>query len=83
MASLIGYDTARVNYHMLTEIPIRLRDTRPPYEASGVNLTKRESSERQAPRLKGFVEMERDLDATETPRAAEGRFDRAKTALAL
>jgi hypothetical protein len=84
VAKLVGYDSARVNYHLLTEIPLRLRQhaDRLAEEARG-ELAKRTAIERRALEAEGVVALETDLDAAEKNLAqTEERLAHAKGEMA-
>jgi hypothetical protein len=83
VARLVGYDSARANYYMLTEIPLRLRQHAARLaEEANEELTKRTSIERCALEAEGIAALENDLDAAQKSfEEVEARLSRAETEL--
>ena len=83
VAKLVGYDSARVNYHMLTEIPLLLRGHANRLgEQSKAELAKRSAIERRALEAADIVALENDLGVAQAAlKQAEARLSRANAAL--
>ena len=71
VARLVGYDTARPNYYMLTEIPLRLREhaNRLEQAAAGARAA-RQAFERKALETDGIVALEAAVEAEQKALAA-------------
>ncbi|WP_421725069.1 hypothetical protein [Bauldia sp.] len=76
VARLVGYDTARPNYAMLNEIPLRLREHAERLEQDVANL-KRALEDRERAMLKSDGALELEADVT----AAEAVLDKAEAAI--
>jgi hypothetical protein len=83
VAKFVGYDTARANFFMLTEIPVRLRaHANRLAEEVNAERARRSALERQALEAEGVVPLEKELEAAEASLAkAEARLTQAKAAL--
>jgi hypothetical protein len=83
VAKLVGYDSARVNYHMLTEIPLKLREHADRLvEETNNEIAKRTALERRALEDAGIVALESELDVAEkTLQQAAARLSQANAAL--
>ena len=83
VATLVGYDSARANYRLLTEIPLRLRQHADRLaEEANAQLAKRTAIERRALEAEGVVALESDLDAAEKNLTqTDERLSRAKAEL--
>lgn len=76
VARLLGYQNARANYHMLNEIPLRLREHADRVaQTVDEEVTKRIAIERRALEVEGIVKLEAELEA------AEKALDEVETAL--
>ena len=84
VARLVGYDTARPNYHMLNEIPLRLRQHADRLDQA-VNEARAalEAYERQGLEADGIVALEADMQAAgEAHDKAEAAIDGIEAKLA-
>ncbi|MEP2743854.1 hypothetical protein [Bauldia litoralis] len=84
VAKLVGYDTARPNYYMLNEIPLRLRDHATRLEQAAVDAHARaEAYERQALEPDGIVALESEVAAaTEAHDKADAAVEEIEAKLA-
>ncbi|TKT74878.1 hypothetical protein [Aquamicrobium sp. LC103] len=84
VALLLGYNGARTNYHMLNEIPLRLREHADRVAAMvDDEIAKRSAIERQALEAEGIAALEKELEAAEKALdTVESNLEEARNELA-